>query len=84
MNSRESWVPENILGAWHLTPGDASVAESFIDEASDRFGAGRFRFGLPVDPGGDPRGQVGGDADAGERGYAGGRAAAGSFLIISY
>ena len=42
-----------------------SVAEPLVDQQADRFGAGGFRVGVPVDPGGDPCGQVGGDADAG-------------------
>jgi hypothetical protein len=61
-----------------------SIAETLVDQASDCFGAGGFRVGLSVDPGCDPCGQVGGDADTGQRGYARRRAAAWSFLIISY
>ena len=62
----------------------SSVAESLVDQPPDRLRSRGLRVRLPLDPGGDPRGQVGGDADAGERGYARGRAAAWSFLIISY
>lgn len=62
----------------------SSVPKPLVDQPPDRFGAGGLRIRLPLDPGGDPRGQVGGDADAGQRGYARRRAAAPSFLIISY
>lgn len=55
-----------------------------LDQPPDRLGTGGSGMGLPLDPGGDLRLQLDGDADALRRGLAGPGAAARSFFEIGY
>lgn len=58
--------------------------QTLLDQLPDRFGPGRFRVGLVINPGGDPSLQLVGDAHALRGGATGSRAAARSFFKISY